>query len=71
MSNLDLASGHSLDTKSSASTATVHIVSALDEGSVAGYEEPEDAGGLDTVHFNTSTWDDMLNVLEKRRFGIA
>jgi hypothetical protein len=27
--------------------------------------------GLDTVHFNTQTWDDMLTVLEKRRFNIT
>lgn len=30
-----------------------------------------DDSGLDTVHFNTQTWDDMLNVLERRRFGIT
>ena len=27
--------------------------------------------GLDTVHFNTRTWDDMLNVLDKRKFGLT
>lgn len=29
-----------------------------------------DGSGLDTVHFNTQTWDDMLNVLDKRRFNL-
>ena len=30
-----------------------------------------DPSGLNTVHFNTQTWDDMLGLLEKRRFGIT
>lgn len=35
-------------------------------------QQPESGEtGLDTVHFNTETWDDMLTVLERRRFNIT
>lgn len=31
----------------------------------------DDTDGLETVHFNSSTWDATLNVLERRRFNIT
>jgi hypothetical protein len=59
MANLELDRA---EKKRPRTAAMVHIVQQ---------EDISDATGLDTVHFNTSTWDDMLNVLEKRRFNVV
>lgn len=47
-----------LDLSKAKITSVVHVVET-------------DGGGLSSVHFNSKTWDDMLNVLERRRFNIT
>lgn len=65
------ASNNSTWSKTSSTDGTV--VSSPDASNADLTADKEGVGeqsGLDTVHFNTQTWDDMLGVLEKRRFNL-